>query len=160
MWYFAPVKDRRPWVRLFSAMGLTLMVGILIPFFPGTLPRVSFFKARSLPEAVSLVLPGDLRDDAAVSLATEDLAQTLDSIGVSVLTGRDDERVRLSSFNLIVGGTESPWVQRLADAGALTVPILSEEGYLIQRTSYRGLPFVAIVGGGEPGTGLWGVPTY
>lgn len=151
MWYFASVKDRRPWVRLFSAMGLTLMVGIFIPFFPGTLPQVSFFKARSLPEVVSLVLPGDLREDAAVALSTKDLAQTLDSIGISVLTGWDDERFKLSSFNLIVGGTDSPWVQRLADAGALNVPSLGEEGYLIQRTSYRGLPFVAIVGGGSLG---------
>ncbi|MDP2728772.1 MAG: hypothetical protein Q8P59_14685, partial [Dehalococcoidia bacterium] len=56
-----------------------------------------------------------------------------------------------SAFNLIVGGTDSPWVQRLAEAGALDIPNLSEEGYIVRKTDYRGVPFLAVVGGGALG---------
>ena len=57
VWYFAPVKDRRHWVRLFCAMGVTLTVGLLFPLLPGMFPRPPLLTARSLPHEVSVVLP-------------------------------------------------------------------------------------------------------
>ena len=136
---------------LFSAMGVTLMVGLLLPMSPltpGKPPRVAPLTARGVPQELAIVLPAESRDDEALALAVGDLSQTLEAIGISVRQGLDQDRTGLSSFNLVVGALDSPWIQRLTDAGALAVPALGEEGYLIEKTNYRGVPFVAAVGGG------------
>ena len=98
-----------------------------------------------------MVLPSESQDDAAIGVAMGDLAQTMEALGISVKEGHDEEKISLSSFNLVVGKAESPWIQRLAEAGAITLPSLGAEGYFIQKTAYRGLPFVVVVGGGPLG---------
>ncbi len=127
------------------------MFGLVFPLLPNALPSNLTRNDRPLPAEVALVLPSQYGDDAALNLAAGDVRQALAGLGIPLRTGRDDEQMALAPLNIVVGDQHSTWVRRLVLSSGLSLPQLGEEGYLVQRTGYKDVPFIAVVGGGVLG---------
>ena len=136
---------------LFRMVGVTLTLSMLFPWLPAPLPKPFHLSVSGSPEMVSMVLSSKHQGDAAIELAANDLSQAIGALGTSVKTGYDQDAMSLEAINVVVGDKDSAWVQRLVDAGVVTLPDMGEEGYLVQSTVYRDVPFVAVIGGGVLG---------
>ncbi|MDO8691540.1 MAG: hypothetical protein Q7R39_16315 [Dehalococcoidia bacterium] len=145
------MKDRRRLGSLFRMVGVTLTLSMLSLWLAAPLPKSLPLSVAGLPGTVALVLPSNYQGDAAIELAAGDLSQAIGALGTSVKTGYDQDAMALEAVNVVVGDKDSAWVLRLVDAGVVTLPEMGEEGYLVQSTVYRDVPFIAVVGGGVLG---------
>lgn len=115
---------------------------------------------QALPESIAIVLPSSLAGDPALALASQEVrtaAHTFSSGPVSVVT--DADFPRLSGVPILVGDAGSWWIAELLREGRLALPQLSEEGYLLRHTTYRGNPVLIVAGRGPLGMayGLFGL---
>ncbi|MBI4302152.1 MAG: hypothetical protein HY664_06065 [Chloroflexi bacterium] len=82
--------------------------------------------------------------DAALSLAVDELTAAMTSSGVSTSVVQDKDIAQLPAYALVVGTETDPWVKILL--GEKGIPKLKEEGYIIERRSYQGAPAILIAG--------------
>jgi hypothetical protein len=142
------MKARRHLVRFLSAMGVAILAGLLISSSHPSLPLSLPSPPDNQPRQATIVLPSSLWEDPALQLAAKDLQLALEAAGVSTSLQADQDWQAPATYSILVGGPDTPWTQRLVEAGLLALPPLGEEGYLIQSVKHRDSPVISVVGGG------------
>ena len=90
-----------------------------------------------------IIIPASWWQDAALSLATRDLSSFLSaSYRVPCVTVRDTDIEVLPANAFVIGDQQNRWIEALVDTGALELPELVEEGFIIQHQSSPDSPIV------------------
>ncbi|MCS7002148.1 MAG: hypothetical protein NZ518_04785, partial [Dehalococcoidia bacterium] len=125
------------------AASVLLIVALIAP-----LPTMApVFGQAAVVAPTDIVVPAAWETDAAIQLAAGDLRETVaDVYGVAPRVRPDDAPV-LPPHAIVLLAPGAPLLEQLVRGGALQPESLSDDGFRLLRTNYRGQPVTFVIGG-------------